>query len=678
VSPTRDLAHLKTICFGGDYNPEQWEPDVWREDVALMQAAGVNLVSLGIFSWAQLEPREGEFDFAWLDEVMGLLADGGINVNLATATASPPPWMARRYPSTLPVDRDGRTLGVGSRQQYCPHSADFRRLASRLVRALATRYGNHPALAMWHVGNEFGCHVAESFTPAASVAFRQWLEQRYATIEELNRVWGTAFWSQRYDSFGEVEPPAAMPTLGNPTMLLDWNRFSSWAIESLFRMEVEILRELTPNVPVNTNFMGFFKPLDYWSWAQHEDVVSNDSYPDPADLDAHFYAAAQCDLMRSLRAGQPWLLMEQAASAVNWRPRNAGKQPGKMRAWSMQAVARGADGILFFQWRQSKAGSERFHSAMVPHTGPTSRVHREVVALGTELASLQDVVGSRVPAEVGIVFDWDNWWSVSQVSHPTSDIKGTAFTGWHRALYQANIATDFLPGTAELERLRAYRLVLIPNLSLMQPDFAAALTEYVRTGGHVIIGPFTGISDQHGHVGLGGYPAMLREVLGISIDEFDAMAAPNTVMVDGAALPCSGWRDAIELQGARAVGAFGQSWFAGSPAISTHSFGSGTATYVGTILGLDGLSWLLGGMTERLGITAPIAAPVGVEVVERVGARNRFLFVINHTESTVTINVNEPPNTGQWRDSVGGAEERAEVSSVSLAPLEVAVLRTGA
>jgi beta-galactosidase len=402
MKPQRNLSHLDFLLYGGDYNPEQWPEDVWLEDVQLMREAGVNLVSLAIFSWARLEPRPGEFDLGWLDRIMDLLHNHGVYIDLATATAAPPPWLAKHYPDSLPMTRDGVTLYPGSRQQYCPHSAAYREHAARLVTRLAERYGEHPGLAMWHINNEYGCHVYESFTPAATSAWRAWLQGKYHAIEALNEAWGTAFWSQRYDDWSEIHPPRTAPTFVNPTQQLDWRRFSSDALFDLYKMEIDILRRVTPDVPVVTNFMGFFKPLDYWKWAQIEDVVSDDNYPDPLDPNAYVLTAARSDLMRSLRHGQPWILMEQTPSAVNWRERNALKRPNQMRLWSYQALSRGANGILFFQWRAARAGAEKFHSGMVPHAGADTRVHREIKQLGGELKRLADLRTTTVRADVAL------------------------------------------------------------------------------------------------------------------------------------------------------------------------------------------------------------------------------------------------------------------------------------
>jgi len=358
---------LPHILYGGDYNPDQWPERVWDEDVHLMQEAGVNLVSLAIFSWSRLEPSEGKYDFAWLDRIMDKLHAGGIAVDLATATASTPPWMSHQHPEMLPVTIDGVRLWHGARQHYCPSSPVYRSAARRLAEQMAARYAEHPALAMWHVGNEFGCHVAYCYCDVSAEAFRKWLQERHGSIEDLNRAWGTDFWSQRYSNWDEVLPPRRTPTWPNPSQQLDFMRFSSDELLACYEIEREALRERTPDVPITTNFMRFFKPLDYWKWAEREDVVSDDVYQDPSDPEAGMRSAMAGDLMRSLGRGRPWVLMEQTSSRVNWRDVNVAKAPGQMRLWSYQAVARGADGVMFFQWRQSRAGAEKFHSAMVPH-----------------------------------------------------------------------------------------------------------------------------------------------------------------------------------------------------------------------------------------------------------------------------------------------------------------------
>ena len=638
MNPKRDLSHLNSILYGGDYNPEQWPESVWSEDARLMNEAGVNIVSLAIFSWAKLEPREGEFEFGWLDRIFDILHAHGIKIDLATATAAPPPWLAATYPDSLPMTKDGVTLYPGSRQQYCPHSQAYKTLAARLVTRLAERYARHPALAMWHINNEYGCHVSESFTPAGTTAFRVWLAAKYESIERLNEAWGTAFWSQHYSEWSEIHPPRSAPTFVNPTQQLDWRRFSSNAILDLLKMEVAILRRITPDVPVVTNFMGFFKPLDYWAWAQEEDVVSDDNYPDPLDSNAHIGSAMRYDLMRSLRYGQPWILMEQTPAAVNWREHNAMKKPGQMRMWSYQALAHGANGILFFQWRAAKAGAEKFHSAMVPHAGENTRVFREVASLGKELQQLSGLVSTTNHPDVAIVFDWDNWWALELDSHPSADMNFRQFVSYYSALYRRGICCDFVPSTADAETLAKYKLIIAPNLYMTKDSVGAAFEAYVAAGGRMIIGAFSGISNADDHIWLDGYPAPFRKLLGLRIEEFDVLApgATNQLITDDEeSFTSDTWRDSIQLEGATSLARFAESGSA--PAITRHGFGTGSAVYVGTCLDMQAMDWLIARVCGEAGVSAYLTTPAGVEVTVRSGGGRAIMFVLNQTNHPVEV-----------------------------------------
>ncbi|HJQ30213.1 MAG TPA: beta-galactosidase, partial [Rubrobacter sp.] len=644
----------------------QWPEEVWEEDVRLMREAGVNLVSLGIFSWAKLEPRPGEYDFGWLDRIIGLLYENDVMVNLATATASPPPWLSSLHPESLPVTQNGVVLHPGARQHYCPSSAAYRERAADLVRRIADRYGEHPALAMWHVNNEYGCHVAECYCDASAAHFREWLEARYGDLDTLNEAWGTAFWSQRYGEWGEILPPRAAPTFANPTQQLDFRRFSSDALLELYEMEKEILREATPGVPITTNFMGFFKPVDYWKWAAREDVVADDSYPDPSDPEAHIGAAMSRDLMRSLGDGGPWVLMEQTTVRVNWRERNVPKRPNEMRLWSYGAVARGAEGIMFFQWRQSKAGAEKFHSAMVPHVRPEdSRSWREVSRLGAELGKLDGLLGARGEAETAILLDWESWWALELDSKPSAAVRMLdSVYYFYKPLFEANVPVDFVhPGSD----LSSYRLVIAPNLYLVDDGSVENIRRFVADGGTLVMSFFSGIVDARDHIRLGGYPAPFRELLGLRIEDFVPMAAGERNRLDYGTYECGLWADLIHLEGAEALASYSDGFYAGTPAVTRNAFGSGVAHYIGTRPEERYAKDLLQRVCEEAGVRSTLEAPSGVDAVRRKTEDTSFLFVLNHNEEAVEIQLPGPGRdllTGTWHDSI-----------LVLEPLEVAIVQ---
>ncbi|WP_102127475.1 beta-galactosidase [Deinococcus planocerae] len=664
-----DLRKFGGLIYGADYNPEQWPREVWREDVRLMREAGVNLVSLGIFSWAQLEPRAGEYDFAWLDEVMDLLHAHGVNVNLATATASPPPWLSTRYPDSRPVTADGVRLEVGARQLYCPSHRPFRDHAARLVREIARRYGTHPALRLWHVNNEYGCHIDQCFCGLCAEAFREWLRARYGTLEALNSAWGTAFWSQRYGEWAEVQPPRRAPTFANPTQQLDWRRFSSDNLLDLYRSEVAVLREVTPDVPVTTNFLGFLPGVDAFRWAREEDVVSLDAYPDPGGPHPHLDAGMSFDLMRSLRGGQRWILMEQATGAVNWRERNVLKRPGLTRLLNHEALARGADGIMFFQWRASKAGAEKFHSGLVQHVGPErSRVWREVRDFGAELRGLAELGGARVPARVAVMFDWNNWWALELDSKPAALKLLPLVRKWYAALRQLGQNVDFVHPDADLG---GYDVLVLPNQYLLAAGAAQSLRAYVRGGGTVVVGFFSGIVDEHEHVGLGGYPALLRDVLGLWVEEWAVLGHGETNGVcfagTGERHDVENWCEVIHPQGAEVLATFERDFYRGGPAVTRHAFGAGRAYYVGTDLPGEGVRDVLRRALTAAGVpTTLVPSTLSVSVSAVEGGHLLHLLNVHPTQATV-LGVPAGAVDALSGEDVGGA--------VTLEPYGVRLLR---
>ncbi|HET8598861.1 MAG TPA: beta-galactosidase [Segeticoccus sp.] len=661
---TRDPA----LLYGGDYNAEQWPESVWLEDARLMREAGVNLVTVGVFSWALLEPRPGCYDFGWLDRLLDLLHEHGIAVDLATATAAPPAWLVRQHPDVLPVTAEGVRLEFGSRQHFCPSSQTFREYAAELTGQLARRYAEHPAVAMWHVGNEYGDHVTECFCPRSAEDFRAWLTERYGDVDALNEAWGTTFWGQRYGDLAEVEPPRLAPAPPNPAQSLDWRRFCSDALLACYENEKAVLDDICPGLRVTTNFMGLFGALDYWQWAAHEDVVSNDAYPDPNDPEAHVAIAMSYDLMRSLRHGQPWLLLESAPSAVSWRDVNVPKPPGLRRLWSMQALAHGADGIMFFQWRASRSGAEKFHSAMLPHRGTRARGWTETVGLGADLQSLAEVTDGRSAADVAVLLDWDSWWGLELTDHPSQRLHlKEILTHWYHPLWTANLMVDFARPDADLD---AYRLVLAPSLYLLPDATATTLAGYVERGGHLVVGCFSGIVDEHDRAHPGALSPQLQRCLGIEVDEWWPVADGTAVSVDCHGTPghATTWSEWLEPTTADTWGTYASGHLDGRAAVTRNRHGAGSAWYVSCQLDRPSLAHLLERVADEADARPVLATPPAVEATLRRNDRGTYLFLLNHGESPAEVTLPAPGTDLLDRG-------REALHTLTLGPRQPAVLR---
>ncbi|MEV5414232.1 beta-galactosidase [Thermopolyspora sp. NPDC052614] len=660
------------LAYGADYNPEQWPQEVWAEDVKLMREAGVNLVSVGVFSWARLQPTATTWDFGWLDRVLDLLWDGGVAVSLATATASPPPWLTHAHPEILPVDRLGHRMHHGGRQAWCPSSPVYREHALRLCEKLATRYGSHPALAVWHVSNELGCHNARCYCEVSAAAFRRWLRDRYGTLDRLNAAWATDFWSQVYSDWEQILPPRLAASYVNPTQQLDFARFSSDELRAQLRAERDVLRRLTPDVPVTTNFMimGETKNMNFATWADDVDFVANDHYPDGARAHPQIELAFSADLTRGIAGGRPWLLLEHATSAVNWQPVNLAKPAGALKPGSLAHVARGADGACFFQWRASRAGAEKYHSGMLPHAGTDSKTWREAVALGRDMAALAEVAGSRVSARVALLFDWEAWWAAELDSHPSELVRYREIAlGWYEALWRAGITVDVVPPSADLS---GYALILAPTLHLTTDATAARLTAYVENGGHLLVTYFSGIVDENDHVRLGGYPGAFRTVLGVRAEEFFPLPPGATVPVHPVApaprWTASVWTELLSTTTADAVAHYADGPLAGVPAVTVNDHGAGRAWYVATQLDAAATAALLARVVGDAGVSPAAEATAGVEVVRRCSPEADYLFALNHTGEPAWLR-------GGGVDLLTGVEHPAD-GWLRLPPGGVVVLRT--
>ena len=643
------------ILHGGDYNPEQWPEAIWDEDVRLMRKASVNVATLPVFGWVSLQPAEDVWTFEWLDTVIEKLWAGGIFLCLATATASQPAWLDAKYPDVLTTGRSGVKRKHGNRHSFCPNSQNFRRLSTQLVRKLAERYGKHPALQLWHIGNEYG---GTCYCDQCAAAFRLWLQHRYGSLAEVNARWYASFWGHTFSDWSQIETPTDNGEGSLQALRIDYDRFQSDSLLLCLKAEAAVLREVTPTVPITTNLMGTFKTLDYHRWAREIDIVSWDSYPGkdavPADM------AFQHTLMRGLKEGQPFLLMEQTPSQQNWQAHNALKRPGVMRLWSYQAMAHGADAVMYFQWRRGRGATEKYHGAIVEHEGTDKpRVFQEVAALGRELEALGTrTLGGRVPARAAILFDWENWWAIEYSSGPSVDLKYVPqCQEYFRALHGLHIPADIVPPDADLS---GYDLVIAPVLYMVKPGIAEKLEAWTQNGGTFVTTFFSGLVDETDLVTLGGYPGPLRKMLGIWAEEIDALTPQQSNSVVFAAkfgelagaYPCRLLCDIIHTEGAEALATYGADFYAGTPAVTVNSFGSGKAYYLATALAPEALSGFFAKLCTDIGITPPLPnTPGGVEVMPRVSPSGEtLLYVLNHTDQTASV----PLPSGEYQDLLTG------------------------
>ena len=635
-----------TLAYGGDYNPEQWDPAVWADDDELMRAARVNTVTVGVFSWSLLEPEEGRFEFRWLDDALDRLHGNGVRVILATPTASPPPWFTLAHPDAMPVTRDGARLWHGSRDTYCAAAPAYRQAAARIAGELARRYADHPALALWHVHNEYGTLC---WCDHAAAAFRDWLRRRYGAgaggLTALNEAWGTVFWSQCYSAWEQVLPPRATQYRPNPGQDLDFRRFWSDELRAAFSEQRDVIRQHCPRVPVTTNFaLADWAVPDPWAWGREVDVFAIDHYLTTAGPDGQADIAFTADLARSAGGGKPWLLMEQAASVVVSDGLMVHREPGRMLRDSLGYVARGADGVCFFQWRASRAGAEMHHPALVPHAGRDTRIFAEATDLGAALARRSEVTGSVVRAETAVLVDWDSRRALAGEGLPSDQVRHLDLArSAHAALGRAGIACDLAPLAADLS---GYRLVLVPAVYLMSDDAAAALHGYVAAGGHVLVTFLSGIADQFHRVRTGGYPGALRDLLGIRVEEFHPLAPGATVTLAGAGPPdgldgAAGtrWSERLRSAGCEVVARYGAGMLAGLPAVTRNCLGDGVAWYLSTWLTDSAYDTLLRGVAAAAGVRPAVAdVPPGVVVSRRHGDDGTsWLFAFNHTGEPVTL-----------------------------------------
>lgn len=642
------------FLHGGDYNPDQWldYPDVLEKDIELMQKAHVNCVSVGIFAWARLEPEDGVYDFAWLDQVIDRLWKGGVHVILATPSGARPPWMAQKYPEVLRVDENLQRHHFGERHNHCPSSPVYRQKVHDIDTALAKRYASHPAVILWHLSNEYG---GDCRCPLCQDKFRQWLKDKYGTLENLNHSWWTGFWSQRYTDWSQIEAPSPMGQSCNPSQWVDWRRFSTWQCKTFMMAERDAVKAVCPELECTANLMERFWTYDYFSLAEGMDVVSWDSYPswhsgDDVAMAADF--AMNHDMMRSLK-DQPFLLMESTPSQVNWKPVNKLKRPGMHLLASMQALAHGSQSVMYFQWRKGRGGAEMFHGAVVDHDGRgDTRVFHDVTDVGLALERLAPLYDApKAKPEVCVLFDWENWWAIdyAQTGQKGNMQYFDTVNAHYRALWEMGVNIDFRDMRACTD-LSGYKLVVAPMLFMFRDGFEEKLRAFVEQGGTLLVTYFSGVVNEANLAFLGGAPHRLTDVLGVRATELDAIYPHDKnalVMKDGRRFAIHDLCEIPEALGAETLGEYADDFYAGLPCLSRHAFGQGQAYYLAAKVEQSGLDAIYQSIVSDLHLTRalPDALPAGVIATERGGAA--FLQNYSGKEQTVTL-------SGSYTDMITG------------------------
>lgn len=637
------------MLHGADYNPDQWlhVEGIFDEDIRLMKLSNCNVVAIGIFSWTMLEPEEGKYNFKWLDDIMDRMAKEGIHVILATPSGAKPIWMAKKYPETLRTNSERVKSLYGERHNHCYTSPIFREKIAKLDTLLAERYKNSKALIMWHISNEFEgqCHCE-----LCQEAFRNWLKKKYNNnLDELNKAWWCTFWSHTYTDWSQIESPSPIGEMGLHGLNLDWKRFTSDQCLDYYKHERSIFKDITPDIPVTTNFHDFVNLeicVDYWKFADYVDVVSWDNYPYwHGERDDAYEGSRRAfihDINRSIKGGKPFMMMESSPSATNWQPVAKLRRPGMHTLAALQAVAHGSDTVQYFQWRKSRGSSEKFHGAVVDHCGhENTRVFREVSDAGKLLSCIGDICGTSVEPEVAVIFDWENSWAINDAEGPRRAKKDYFDTcqSHYRALWDMSIPSDVINMDVDFSK---YKVLIAPMLYMVRGDVGDRIQQFVEKGGILITSYWSGIVDENDLCFLGGFPGPLRKVTGIWSEEIDALydGEKNYVKITSdmkdmkAQYTAEIFCDLIHCEGAKVLAQYSSDFYAGMPALTCNEFGRGKAYYVAFRNENDFLKdfYKVIANENNLKRAIDIELPKGVNAQVRMDENNEFIFLMNFTD----------------------------------------------
>ncbi len=661
---------LPKMIHGGDYNPDQWMhvEGVWDEDFRLMKLAHVNAMSIGIFSWSGIEKEEGVFDFTWMDKIMDRLAEEGKYAVLATPSGARPAWLSEKYPSVLRTTERREKNLHGERHNHCYTTPIYREKTRKINKMLAERYKDHKALLAWHISNEYGgeCHCE-----LCQDAFRLWLKKKYNNnLTTLNEQWWTGFWSHTYTDWNQIQSPSSKGEGSVHGLVLDWKRFVTDQTLDFMRNEIEPLREITPDIPVTTNFMGTYEGLNYWKMAKDVDVISWDSYPTWHDERAYTDVAVETgflhDLNRSLKQGKPFMLMESTPSMTNWQGVSKLKRPNMHALASVQAIAHGSDTIQYFQWRKSRGSFEKFHGAVVDHCGHEhTRVFRDVAQVGSILQQLDEVVGTSVQPDVAIIYDWENGWGIEEAKGFNNNSKKYRDTvlKHYEGFWRQGVPVDVIDMEQAIDQ---YKVVVAPMLYMLRDGIASRIEAFVKDGGTFIATYMSGVVNENDLCFLGGFPGPLRETLGIWVEETDGLYPGDrnyvTMTMEGMenkTYQAVDLCDIIHLETARALGTYGIDFYQNYPAVTVNHFGKGEAYYIGfrnnQRFEADFYQQIIQKFNLKKALN--IHSPEGVSIQTRYDQKNIFVFIMNFCEEGKAIHLGEE----EWNNVLEQQKEKGEI-----------------
>lgn len=657
----------KKLVYGGDYYPEQWldSPEILEQDIEFLKAAKMNLVSLGVFSWSELEPREGEYHLDWLEKIIDRLYDNGIYVMLATPSGAKPRWIAKEYPEVLRVTERGERNLFGERHNHCYTSPVYREKVNAINTQLAQRFGKHSGVVMWHISNEYG---GECYCGLCQQAFREWLKQKYKTINALNHAWWAKFWGHTYSSFEEVEAPSVLGEKSVHGLNLDWKRFVSEQTIDFMRQEIKALRDAGAMQPCTTNMMYDFQGINYGKMQEFVDVISWDTYPlwhKQEDIRVAYDNGMQHDYMRSLKQ-KPFLLMESCPTATNWQGVSKLKKPGMLMNASVQTIAHGGDSVQYFQIRQSRGSFEKFHGAVIDHYGKTdTRVFREISQVGEALEHLAEIAGTKVEATAALLYDVENRWAMEDAQGPRN--KGLFYHQAAVKSYQAMKKYGLNVDVIDMDKaLDSYRVVAAPMLYMFRGGIEEKLRKYVEGGGILIMTYWSGVVDENDLCHLGKTPHGLTDVLGLRREEIDglydwesntAVAVPQNSLGITESYTCSHLCELVQTDGAEVLMEYGEDFYAGKPVLTAHSYGKGKAYYVCADMEEDFYTEVYRKIFLQTGIKGILPEiPENVEVCSRCSKDWEYIFIQNYGEKPVKIKLPEEAEilVGQCAEALAG------------------------